>query len=307
MSTLDQRALRSAFGRFMTGVTVVTTRDGEGRPVGFTANSFSSVSMDPPLLLVCPGKFLSSYDTFSQCQHFAVNILAEGQEEVSNTFASYKGDRFAKVAHHNDLHGVPVVEGVLARFSCSVHQFIEAGDHGVMLGQVHDFEQTDGHGLGYISGQYFSLGLERAALEYTKGTTVCGVILGDAQQVLLERTAAGYRPLQITLEGRNNLRTSLCDQLAARGIQTALGQAYSVYDDRQTGLQHVYFHGTSDSLVTDPALEAVPINYLSELTYATASISQMMKRYTLEARTRSFGLYLGDAQHGDVHTPAERF
>jgi len=99
MTTLDPRALRNAFGSFMTGVTVITSRDASGAPVGFTANSFTSVSLDPPLLLVCPGKFLSSYDAFTNCSHFAVNVLAEGQEEVSNTFAGYKGDRFAKAAH----------------------------------------------------------------------------------------------------------------------------------------------------------------------------------------------------------------
>lgn len=80
MTQFDPRDLRSAFGRFMTGVTVVTARAPDGTSVGFTANSFTSVSMDPPLLLVCPGKFLSSYQTFAECTDFAISILAEGQE-----------------------------------------------------------------------------------------------------------------------------------------------------------------------------------------------------------------------------------
>ena len=306
MSALDPRALRSAFGRFMTGVTVVTTRDKNGNPLGFTANSFSSVSMDPPLLLVCPGKFLSSYATFAGCEHFAVNILAEGQEDVSNIFASFKGDRFAKVTHHDDLHGIPVLDGALARFSCSMHSFTEAGDHGILVGRIRDFEQHDGHGLGYASGQYFSLGLERAALEHTKGMTVCGAIIGDAGRVLLEKTANGYRPLQVTLEGRNNLRSSLCADLETRGISIELGQAYSVFDDRQSALHHVYFLGNGMPEVVPSPIESVPIDRLSEVTYASPTISQMMTRYAVEARTRSFGLYLGDEQHGDVHKPTDR-
>ena len=76
MSTPDPRALRDAFGAFITGVTVVTTLDGGGTPVGFTANSFTSVSLDPPLLLVCPGRALSSFPVFQDCRHFAVSVLA---------------------------------------------------------------------------------------------------------------------------------------------------------------------------------------------------------------------------------------
>ena len=94
MTPPDPRALRDAFGSFMTGVTVVTALGPDGNPVGFTANSFSSVSLDPPLLLVCPGKFLSSFEVFANCTHFAVNILAEGQEAGANTCASVKCDRF---------------------------------------------------------------------------------------------------------------------------------------------------------------------------------------------------------------------
>ena len=111
MTAQDQRALRDAFGSFITGVTVITTVDGSGQPVGFTANSFSSVSLDPPLLLVCPGRFLTSFPLFEACSFFAVSVLAEGQEDVANIFASFRGDRFAKAAWHPDRHGVPLIEG----------------------------------------------------------------------------------------------------------------------------------------------------------------------------------------------------
>ena len=165
MTALDPRALRRAFGSFMTGVTVVTSRTDDGRPLGFTANSFTSVSLDPPLLLVCPGKFLSTHDRFAASTGFAVNILAEGQQEVSNTFASFKGDRFARVPHRSDARGNPLIEGALAQFSCSTERVLDAGDHSILIGQVQDFAWAEGRGLGYAGGQYFSLGLERAALE----------------------------------------------------------------------------------------------------------------------------------------------
>lgn len=157
MSEINPRALRNAFGSFMTGVTVVTTRAHDGTPVGFTANSFASVSLDPPLLLVCPGKFLSCFEMFQNAEHFAVSVLAAGQEDISTTFASFKGDRFARVAHDPDLHGVPLIRGAAAQFSCRKWQAVPAGDHSVLLGRVIAFDHTGNPGLGYGGGRYFSM------------------------------------------------------------------------------------------------------------------------------------------------------
>lgn len=157
MSLHDPRALRSAFGSYMTGVTVVSARTRDGVPVGFTANSFTSVSLDPPLLLVCPGKSLSSYDAFASCRHFAVNILAAQQKEVANIFAGDQGDRFAKVPHALNEQGVPLIQGALAQFSCATEQCVEAGDHLILIGRVEAFTHVEGDGLGYASGRYFNL------------------------------------------------------------------------------------------------------------------------------------------------------
>ena len=305
MSAPDPRDLRSAFGRFMTGVTVVTTRAADGTLCGFTANSFSSVSLDPPLLLVCPGKFLSCFQTFAECPRFAVNILAEGQEEVSNTFASFKGDRFAQVPYSRDAHGIPLIDGAIAQFSCATWQSLPAGDHQILIGEVTDFTQFDARGLGYAGGQYFSLGLERAALDQATGSAICGAIITHADTVLLERTPQGYRPPQISLTDRGRLRLDLQEALSAQGIPLDLGPAYSVFDDTVNRTQHAYFLATSPSAPGD-AVEAVPISDLPTLTYTTPAIAEMMARYALETRTRSFGLYLGDTRRGDVHSLTER-
>jgi len=165
MSDFDPRALRDAFGRFLTGVTVVTTLGDDGQPVGFTANSFSSVSLDPPLLLVCPGKFLSSYRAFAVCDRFCVSILAATQKAAANTFAGFKGDRFAQVAHTQDAHGIPLLCGAIAQFSCRTHQILPAGDHALLIGEVTAFDQTDGGGLGYAGGRFFSLGQDHTLRE----------------------------------------------------------------------------------------------------------------------------------------------
>ena len=168
MSEIDRGALRQAFGSFLTGVTVVTTRNGAGEPVGFTANSFASVSLDPPLLLVCPARSLSSFAAFARCSHFAVNVLAEGQEDVSNTFAGFKGDRFARVAWRSDGHGSALLEGAAAQFSCRTSQIIPAGDHVVLIGAVEQFAASEQRGLGFAAGSYFSLGRTQHADDYQR-------------------------------------------------------------------------------------------------------------------------------------------
>ena len=158
MTVIDQSSLRAAFGAYVTGVTVVTARDAQGSPVGFTANSLTSVSLDPPLLLVCPGQFLSSFEVFSTCSHFAVSVLAADQQEVLDVFARFKGDRFARVRHSYDLHDVPVIDGAAAQFSCVTAKIIPAGDHVVLMGEVRDAARNDAAGLGYADGAYFQLG-----------------------------------------------------------------------------------------------------------------------------------------------------
>jgi len=157
MSFHDPRALRNAFGSFMTGVTVVTARTDTDTPVGFTANSFTSVSLDPPLLLVCPSKALSNYGAFASCSYFAVNVLEARQKDISDIFASDHEDRFAKVAHETNALDLPLITDALAQFSCATEQRVEAGDHLVLIGRVKAFAHSDGTGLGYVDGRYFNL------------------------------------------------------------------------------------------------------------------------------------------------------
>ena len=305
MTNFDPRDLRNAFGSFMTGVTVVTTCDESGQPHGFTANSFASVSLDPPLLLVCPGKFLSSFSAFETSSHFAISILAEGQETVSNTFAGFKGDRFGQVDHRLDRNGLPLINGAVAQFCCKTRQALPAGDHCVLIGEVYDYSHEGGAGLGYAGGQYFSLGLERAALENAAGSAVCGAIIEQDGAVLLEKTDKGFRPPQITRDDRSRLRQDLTETLSARGLNPQIGPVYSVFDDTKQGTHFVYYLASGLSSEGSAETIAVPLNDLPSLTYTTSAIAVMMTRYALEAQSRNFSLYIGDALRGDVHLISE--
>ena len=301
MSDLDPRALRTAFGSFMTGVTVVTALRDDGTPVGFTANSFTSVSLDPPLLLVCPSKFLSSYQTFANCTHFAVNVLAEGQEAVSNIFASSKADRFAQVAHSPDAHGVPLIDGAAAQFSCATQAQVPAGDHCILIGQVEAFSHTQTAGLGYVNGDYFSLGLERAPLVEHSGAAICGAIVECGGSVLLVQDTDGLRPPQCTHQQRDLLINELRNTLQASGIKATLGQAYSVFESMTPRSHSTYFLAEGEIITPAPDIVSIPIADLAQQRFASAPIARMMQRFAQERRTGDFSLYLGDTEDGATH------
>lgn len=306
MTQFDPRDLRSAFGRFMTGVTVVTARAPDGTPVGFTANSFTSVSMDPPLLLVCPGKFLSSYQTFAECSDFAISILAEGQEEVATTFASFKGDRFAKVPHRISADGLPLIDGAIATFTCRTHSATEAGDHLVLIGEVTSYDTTQGRGLGYANGQFFSLGLERAARDPAAKKNMCGAVLRYLDCVLMLQTDDGYQLPAMTVSDKVGLRDGLAADLAARHVDADLGPVYSVYEDTRSGTHHSWLLTKVASVESRSGFVPVPIADLPTTRFAVAAEGRMLARFAQETRTRDFTLYLGNAESGEVHSYSER-
>ncbi len=303
MSGLDPLQLRRAFGAFPTGVTVVTACAADGRPVGFTANSFASVSLDPPMLLVCPARALSCYDVFADCQRFAVNVLAEGQEAVSNTFAAFKGDRFAKVAWRGDRHGRPLIDGAAATFSCDTVQVVAAGDHVVLLGAVASFEHSGERGLGYAGGHYFSLGLEREAASAPRrgGHAVAGAIIEHEGRVLLETTPDGYRPPQLRLNERSRVRAALAEQFANARLDIEIGKAYSIFDDSETATHYSYFLASAANGATGGLGEFVSIDTLATQRHVSPAHAKMMSRFAFESRHRSFGLYVGDEKGGEVH------
>jgi flavin reductase (DIM6/NTAB) family NADH-FMN oxidoreductase RutF/pimeloyl-ACP methyl ester carboxylesterase len=132
----DARTFRDALGCFATGVTIVTAMDGDGQPVGLTANSFTSVSLDPPLLLVCIANNAGTRPVLESAQRFAVNVLQIGQQPTSNRFAGRGEDRFASTPWQVGEFGTPVLTGSLASFECDRHALHEGGDHIILVGKV---------------------------------------------------------------------------------------------------------------------------------------------------------------------------
>lgn len=296
MSVDDPKALRGAFGRFMTGVTVVTTRSAEGTLVGFTANSFTSVSMTPPLLLVCPGSHLSSFGHFSSARHFAVSVLSEGQEDIAMRFAGKTEDRFTPGDWQEDVHNCALIEGRAAGFSCKTSQAVPAGDHLVLIGEVTSFDQTDKAGLGWGPGGFFSLGKERQAnaTPPAKGMTRASVILSRDGVVYLETD--GSLP-SVRVPAEQGALAALSGALAKRGLATRTGVVFAVYTDDHDE-RHVVFRAELDGDEGD--LKPLPVAEIDQMAFPDAALAEMLRRFAGEYRNRNFGLYIGDARRGDV-------
>jgi len=146
---------KAVMGKFTAGVTVVTTVAADGNLHGLTATAFTSLSMDPPLCLVCIDKKTGSHGPLTESKKFAVNILNDGQEDVSNTFAFGKGDRFAEVKHEKGpATGCPVFPEALAWMDCEVSDILSGGDHDIFVGTIKGVHVSDGSPLAFFGGAY---------------------------------------------------------------------------------------------------------------------------------------------------------
>ena len=300
----DPRALRDAFGCFMTGVTVVTTRDAAGKPLGFTANSFSSVSMDPPLLLVSISNRSVNLDSFAAGAGFAVNILAEGQKDVSATFARPSEDRFANVYWRHGPVGSPLIAGVSAWFDCTLEQAIPAGDHTILLGRIGAFEASPAPGLGYYRGAYVTPAQTAAQLP-TGPDVVITAILECEGRVLLQDDGRGGLTLPMARVGREGVQNALARLIAETGLPATAGEIYAVYDDVAQGKQHIAFRcPASPGRPAQGALVDLSPEGVADVT--DPAMLTMLERLAAEARMGNYGLYFGTHEQGRVQRSGER-
>lgn len=304
MKNIDVQSLREAFGTFISGVSVVSAVSPTGTAVGFTASSFTSVSLDPPLLLVCPANTLTSIEIFKNCQHFALNILADNQQDISNIFASYEGDRFAQVSWRADAAGCPLIEDVTAWFSCTSHQCIPAGDHLMLVGRITDFAVSGLAGLGYSGGGYFSLGLERQAAELLSRNEAVnvGAIIEYDDHVLMVDTAQGWCPPQVKTRDHESAMTALSRFLSGAGLRVEIGPVYSIFESRRTGSFATYYRCLARSSHSGELGRYIAIDDLPHLNFASRAIRVMMQRYLLERHSGVFSEHGADETGRNAHT-----
>ncbi|GAA6179975.1 flavin reductase [Shimia sp. NS0008-38b] len=299
----DPRALRTAFGAFMTGVTVVTAQDTRGMPVGFTANSFASVSLDPPLVLVCLANTSSNFDVFANTEKFAINVLSETQIDVSNTFARPVEDRFASVGWQDGPHGSPILDDVSAWFDCAMHQTIDAGDHLILIGEVKGFDHNVAPGLGYARGAYVTPAAEAEALGKRSNMVVSALIERDGKVLLLDN-AQGRLTLPMTNDLSSGTGAALKQLISDTGASAEPGFIYSVYEDKARQHQHISFLCKASD---GPPSKGV----FTELTESTLmgvadpAMCTMLERFAEESRLGNFGVYYGNEVIGEVKPVAD--
>ena len=193
----DMIAFRDALGSFATGVTIVTTRDAAGQDCGLTANSFNSVSLDPPMVLWSLARSSLSMDAFRDAEYFAVHILAADQEPLSNGFAKRGADKFAGLAPDRGAGDAPLLAGCAARFQCRTAYQYEGGDHVIFVGEVIAFDHDDRAPLLFHGGRYALAARKAAALTASEaaeaeapgsfGEDFLGYLLGRAHFQLYGR------------------------------------------------------------------------------------------------------------------------
>lgn len=299
--TADARALRDAFGAFPTGVTVVTARDQAGAPIGFTANSFTSVSLDPPLLLVCLAKTSRNFATMTGAASFAINVLSETQKDVSNTFARPVEDRFSAVKWEPGEAGSPIFSDVAAWFECAMEQVIEAGDHVILMGRITSFGNSGLNGLGYARGGYFTPILaSKAVSAAAEGNIELGAVLERDGEILL----LGDEVLALPdCDGREGSPTDiLCDYLEQlTGLSVTIGFLYSVYEGKSDGKQHIVYRAFASDGEPRNGRFLKP-DALSKARFKTSSTADIVARFAAESQLGNFGVYFGDETVGTVRS-----
>lgn len=300
---IDPLALRAAFGTFVTGVTVITTREADGTPRGMTANSFTSVSLDPPLLLVCVGRHASSFPAFAGCGAFAVNILHDEQKALSANFASKKTDKFEGVSFDSVNTGAPVLADCLTWFDCSTHQRIEAGDHIILIGRIQAFGTSPAAPLGFCRGRYAEIkdplppGWSPA-----RGMIIAHLIESEGR-VLLRALPDGRWTLPVA-NGRQRGGTLQLADAGSLALKPDTTFLYSIFDVAETDPGYIVYRGR---LADEAAGAALPPDHrffgVGDIPFdaiAERDIAAVLRRYVHERAENRFGIYMDAVDGGRV-------
>ncbi len=304
---IDRYELRKALGTFVTGVTVATTIDAEGRPRGLTANSFTSVSLDPPLVLVCVANTASSHAAFHGCERFAINVLSETQQEASMLFASKASDKFDRTAWRRGGGGTPILTEALGWFDCLTHDRVEAGDHTILIGRVEDFGHGPERPLGYFQGGYVSFGLQEAALTKGRGlSAVLGCIADDGERILLCRRdeRGGWTvPLVGQTGGGGADKAALARFLTSIEVDLDLSFLYSVFEVPDWTSLCIIYRGRARGQLDPKGNAEVEARLFAprDIPWEDRHLQPfrgMLQRYLHERASARFGVYVDASGEG---------
>ncbi|MEE9447542.1 MAG: flavin reductase family protein [Arenicellales bacterium] len=310
MNQATQQDLRQILGKFLTGVTVVTTLDQHQVPVGFTANSFTSVSLDPPLVLVCIAKSAGLATIFRRTNAFAINVLSAEQDALSNGFARKDEDRFAGIDWQSKTTGSPILKGCAAWLDCEMHEKIIAGDHIILIGRIVNAQKSNLHPLGYYQGQYCEIDLSKEDFEQIEARksvhSSTGILVEFNDQLLLVKQDDGRYDVPRTAPGDTE-DSGVNTAMMKLGIEVHNKVLFSVVEGRHHQRLSIYYRCNVEPSEALPkggqyfALNALPMTKLSR-----PDLVAILERYVEEKNGGQFGIYIGDEHQGHLEKIAER-
>ena len=298
---------RKALGAFATGVTVVVAHTPEGEIRAFTANSFTSVSLDPALVLVCLAKSSSSLEIFRSAEQFSINILSAGQRDLSNAFAS-RDPEVKKAAAGRLATGNPAyVPGALAVLVCGRHELVDAGDHVILIGRVRKVLATDGQPLGFFRGGYVDIDAKLRDLE-APGTTIRlgGLVRRGGQVMLCRRPGSAKWEIPTRLLGHGERYDSVLDSCFEQlGVPVENVAPYSLFQEVGDTATTLIFAAELAEREPTPPADGTEIGWFSQAdapwTLVEGTMQQaMVKRYLREVATGSFGVYYDSPGGGNI-------
>ena len=298
MNKNRSRNLRQALGSFPTGVTVVSCLDKNNNPLGFTANSFTSVSLDPQLISICIDKESFNIDTFSITEHFAVSILSESQQSISTTFATPNEERFKDIDWRSEDTGSPIISNAVAWFDCKTEQVVDAGDHLILIGKIISFDSSPKTPLMYLRGNYVNLGLEQKmllAMENENTEIIVGAIIEWRKKVFLlknKNNGSLYFPSASRL-GHIEDKQSLLGVLKNLNMSINEHYLFSVFEKAEDKTSLIYYRAQAKEEVTALKdsfydFDAIPFDKLTD-----EASRIMLKRYIKERELNAIGIFVG--------------
>jgi flavin reductase (DIM6/NTAB) family NADH-FMN oxidoreductase RutF len=301
LGAFDVAGFRKAMGAFVTGVTVVTVLDQDGIASGLTANSFTSVSLTPPLVLVCIRNSSHNARLIGEAGRFAVNVLADDQIAVSSRFASkVVANKFEGVNWSLSAGGSPILGNVVSWFDCAVSQIIEAGDHVIIVGAVDDFASTAAQPLAYCRGAYVAFSSHKEAVT-AAGSIRVGALIERDDSILLVADGDGrlHLPTGHSI-GPVGDPKSLQGKLRGLGLEVKLGFLFSVFEE--AGFERtetaIYYRGDlrfkeADSPAQLHALTRIPWDRI-----ASSDDRSMIARLITEKGEEHIGVFAGLKSEG---------
>jgi flavin reductase (DIM6/NTAB) family NADH-FMN oxidoreductase RutF len=301
----DSRDFRNALGAFPTGVTVVTAIDKNGNPIGFTANSFTSASLDPRIILICIDKASINLDVFKDGEAFAVNVLSESQQQISTTFATPVEDRFSQIDWTISSQGSPLINNSVAWFDCKTKKILDAGDHYILLGNVKDFNSGASTPLVFLRGNYVNLALEQKMLRSMESgdkQIMVGLIIECQKKIFLLEDKNKDSLLLPTSNrlGSYNDSGSLLSDLKIIGVSVPEYYLFSVFENQNDKSTLIFYRARIEDSFTAIKGKFFDFNDIPLDKIKDDAVQSMLERYIGERDLNAFGIYVGKDDSGKV-------